>query len=174
MPEATTMTPSSLIARVAAIAVAVAGVTGLALWAHDSSAAPGQFAAPFPGAMSHSAEHVARLSEHINTAAGTTPQQKARIDALFAQAHRDFTPTHARMQDNHALALSLLTQERVDRAALETVRQDSMRTVDEASLRMTKLFGDVAEVLTPAQRKALAALAERHHSGHAGKHGGSR
>lgn len=107
--------------------------------------------------MPDSAEHIARLPEHINAEAGTTPQQKARIDALLEQARRDFEPVHAQMKEDHELAIALLTEDRVDRAELETLRQNHLRMADQASMRATRLVADIADVLTPAQRKALAA-----------------
>jgi periplasmic protein CpxP/Spy len=172
MSENTTMTASSLIARGAAITIAIAGLTGFAFWAHDSAAAQDPFAMHAAGAMPHSAEHIAKLSEHINAEAGTTPQQKAKIDALLEQAGREFEPAHAQLQENHELVISILSQDRIDRAELENVRQDSVRLADQASLRMTQLVADIADVLTPAQRKALAARARQHHTGHMGRHGG--
>jgi periplasmic protein CpxP/Spy len=162
------MTVSSLIARGAAITIAIAGLTGLAFWAHDSAAAQD----PFAGAMPHSAEHIAKLSDHINAEANTTPQQKAKIDVLLERAAREFGPAHAQMQENHKLVISILSQDRIDRAELEDVRQDSIRLADQASLRMTQLVADIADVLTPAQRKALAARIHQHHTGHMGRHGG--
>jgi len=76
------------------------------------------------------------------------------------------------MQENHKLVISILSQDRIDRAELEDVRQDSIRLADQASLRMTQLVADIADVLTPAQRKALAARIHQHHTGHMGRHGG--
>jgi uncharacterized membrane protein len=51
---------------------------------------------------------------------------------------------------------ALLTQDTIDRTALETLRAAQMRVADNLSIRLTQFIADVAETLTPAQRKALA------------------
>jgi Spy/CpxP family protein refolding chaperone len=72
-------------------------------------------------------------------------------------------PLHAQVHGFHAQALALLSQDRVDRAAIEAMRAEHIQAADQASRRIAQLLGDVAEVLTPAQRKALAAhVAEVH------------
>jgi Spy/CpxP family protein refolding chaperone len=61
-------------------------------------------------------------------------------------------------------AIELLTQERVDAAALEALRARQVGLADEASRRFTRALAEAAEVLTPGQRKQLAAhFARRRH-----------
>ena len=49
----------------------------------------------------------------------------------------------------------LLTQPSVDRAAIEALRVEQMALADAASKRFTQALGDVAEVLTPEQRRKI-------------------
>ena len=49
----------------------------------------------------------------------------------------------------------LLTQPTVDRAAIEALRAEQMALADEASKRFAQAVGDVAEVLTPEQRRKI-------------------
>lgn len=65
-------------------------------------------------------------------------------------------------------ALELLAQERVDPAALEALRAKHLQLADQASRRLTRAIAEAADVLTPAQRKELAAhFARRRRWGHA-------
>jgi Spy/CpxP family protein refolding chaperone len=54
-------------------------------------------------------------------------------------------------------AIELLSQDKVDPAALEALRAKQIGLADEASRRLTRAIAEAADVLTPAQRKELAA-----------------
>lgn len=119
------------------------------------------------------ADHLAQFSQHLYTETGATAEQKAQLDPILRQASTDLAALHAQLQDSHAKALQALTQDRVDRDALESARAEHVRLFDLASQRMTRLAADIADVLTPAQRKALADhIAQQHAAGHMGFHGG--
>jgi protein CpxP len=47
---------------------------------------------------------------------------------------------------------------------LETARQAHLQLADQASKRVVQMIGDVGDVLTPTQRKALAAHLEQLHA----------
>ena len=49
----------------------------------------------------------------------------------------------------------LLTQPSIDRAAIEALRVEQIALADAASKRFTQALGDVAEVLTPEQRRKI-------------------
>jgi Spy/CpxP family protein refolding chaperone len=66
-------------------------------------------------------------------------------------------------QDARRQAIDLLARERVDRAALEALRADQLRLAEQASLRFTQALADMADVLTPAQRKQLTERIGRWH-----------
>jgi periplasmic protein CpxP/Spy len=120
------------------------------------------------------ADHVAHMSEHIYAKVGATDAQKAQLDPIFAQAASDLAALHAQFGSGHDQALELLAQNTIDRAALESMRVEHMRFADEASKRMTQLLADIAEALTPAQRRLLVDGIKEHHAGHMGMgfHGG--
>jgi len=61
----------------------------------------------------------------------------------------------------------VLSQDHVDRAALETLRAEQLQLAEQASRRLTQALADVADVLTVAQRKQLAERIGRWH-GHRG------
>ena len=120
------------------------------------------------------ADHVARMSEHVYAKVGATDAQKLALDPIFAQAASDLAALHAGFGNGHDQALELLAKNTIDRAALENARAEHMRLADAASKRMVQMLADVAEALTPAQRRLLVDAIKEHHAGHMGMgfHGG--
>ena len=158
------MKTSTLLKSTATAIVLVAGAMGATLWAHDSLA-QGPFG-PAGHGMSHDGSHLARMAAHIEAAANATPEQKAQIDALVAQASGDLQALHAQGVQLHGQLHAVLTQDRVDRAALESLRFAHIRAADQASQRLTQLVADVADVLTPEQRRATIAKMQGMHGAH--------
>lgn len=153
---------------VLAAVAAFAAVGGAVAAQH--AAADGAMPLASPAAL---ADHLAMFSQHLYTETGATDAQKAQLDPILRQASTDLAALHAQLSDSHGKALQALTQDRVDRDALEAARAEHVRVFDLASQRMAKLAADVADVLTPAQRKALADhIAQQHAAGHMGFHGG--
>jgi periplasmic protein CpxP/Spy len=107
--------------------------------------------------------HVDHVLKHLYVEIDATDAQKAQITPLVQQAVTDLLPMHAQLQAAHAQALQALTQSTVDRSALEAARVAHLQLADQASKRLTQLLGDVDEVLTPAQRAALAAHLQQMH-----------
>jgi protein CpxP len=80
------------------------------------------------------------------------------------QAVNDLLPMHTQLQAAHTQAIEALTQDTVDRTALEAARVAHLQLADQASKRLTQLLADVDEVLTPAQRSALATHLKQMHA----------
>ena len=108
--------------------------------------------------------HVDHVLKHLYVEIDATDAQKAQITPLVQQAVNDLLPMHTQLQAAHAQALQALTQNTVDRSALEAARVAHLQLADQASKRLTQLLGDVDEVLTPAQRTALAAHLKQLHT----------
>jgi periplasmic protein CpxP/Spy len=107
--------------------------------------------------------HVDHVLKHLYVEIDATDAQKAQITPLVKQAVNDLLPMHAQLQAAHTQAIAALTQDTVDRAALEAARVAHLQLADQASKRLTQLLADVDEVLTPAQRTALAAHLQQMH-----------
>ena len=91
-----------------------------------------------------------------------TPEQHAKVQAIVERALGDLYPLRDQHRASRDAALKLLAAESVDRAAAERLRAQQIGLYDQASKRMMQAVLDVAEVLTPAQRDALAKeIAER-------------
>src|ERR1700722_18029704 len=134
---------------------AMAGGTGACGWHHGMMS--GHNAADVSA-------HVDQMLKHLYVEIDATDAQKAQITPLVKQAVNDLLPLHTQLQAAHAQAIQALTQSTVDRTALEAARVAHLQLADQASKRLTQLLGDVDEVLTPAQRTALAAHLKQMHT----------
>jgi len=100
--------------------------------------------------------HVDHMLKHFYVEIDATDAQKAQIEPIVKQAVNDLLPVHSRLQTAHSHAMQALTQATVDRASLEAARSEHLQLAEQTSKRITQLIADVGDVLTPAQRKALA------------------
>ncbi|TLY52756.1 MAG: periplasmic heavy metal sensor [Gammaproteobacteria bacterium] len=169
----TTIPRRRLLGRIAILALAVAGATSAGVWAqaHTANGGPHMMAM---GGMSPAemADHIPKLLEHIYVEVDATPEQKAQLDPILRQAVTDLTAMHTQAHGAHAQAIALLTADKVDRSALETLRASHLQMADQASKRFVQLIADVADILTPAQRKTLAERIAQHHDAQASGHHG--
>ena len=157
-PRRTLFSRMTVVAFVAGLALAggiaaVAGAPGMGGgWHHGMGSGHGD-----------AAEHVDHLLKHLFVEIDATDAQKAQITPLVKQAMADLMPLHAQAQTAHTQAIQALTQDTVDRTALEAARVAHLQLADQASKRLVQLIADVDEVLTPAQRSALAAHLQKMH-----------
>jgi periplasmic protein CpxP/Spy len=108
-------------------------------------------------------EHLDRMLKHLYVEIDATEEQKQRLAPIVKQAAKDLLPLREKASEARKKAAELLTQDSVDRAAIETLRAEQLKLVEQGSRRFTQALADVAEVLTPAQRKELAAHFARRH-----------
>jgi len=143
-------------AALAGSIAAMAAATGMGGFHHGMMSGP------------HSAAdvqaHVDHVLKHLYVEIDATDAQKAQITPLVQQAVSDLLPMHAQLQAAHTQAIEALTQNTVDRTALEAARVAHLQLADQASKRLTQLLADVDEVLTPAQRSSLAAHLKQMHT----------
>jgi protein CpxP len=138
--------------------VGVAAATGMGACGFHHGMTAGSYSAADVSA------HVDHVLKHLYVEIDATDAQKAQITPLVQQAVNDLLPMHVQLQAAHAQAIQALTQTTVDRTALEAARVAHLRLADQASKRLTQLLADVDEVLTPAQRTALAAHLQQMHA----------
>ena len=105
--------------------------------------------------------HIDHVLKHLYVEIDATDAQKAKIGPLVQQAASELLPLHTQLRDAHTRVIQGLTQPTVDRAALEAARESHLQLADQASKRIVQLIGDVGDVLTPAQRNALASHLEQ-------------
>ncbi len=70
-------------------------------------------------------------------------------------------PLRMKMHEARKQGAALLAAETIDRAAIESFRAQQLQMAETASKRFSQALADVAEVLTPAQRKDLARRLEK-------------
>ena len=113
-------------------------------------------------------EHLGRMLKHFYVEIDATEAQRARLDPIVKQAAKDLLPVRERMRDARKQGLAVLTAASVDRNALESLRADQIQAADAASQRLVQALADVADVLTPEQRKNLAERLQRRRGWHHG------
>jgi len=110
-------------------------------------------------------ERVDRMLKHLYVEIDATDEQKQKLTPIVKQAAKDLLPLREKAHTARTQSVALLTGEHIDRAAIEALRAEHLQAADQASRRFAQALGDVAEVLTPAQRKDLAARTEKHRRG---------
>ena len=118
-------------------------------------------------------QRVGRMLKHFYLEIDATEAQKQKLDPIVKQAAKDLLPLRAKMHEARKQGAALLSADTVDRAAIESFRAQQLQLADSASKRFSQALTDVAEVLTPAQRKDLAQRLEKMGPGrHGGMHHG--
>jgi len=112
--------------------------------------------------------HLDRMLKHLYVEIDATEAQKARLDPIVKQAVKDLLPIREKMRSARGRAVELLTADTVDRTAIEALRAEQFAAAEEGSRRISQALADVAEVLTPEQRKEIAQRLERHRGWHRG------
>jgi len=110
-------------------------------------------------------EHLERMLKHLYVEIDATDEQKQKLAPIVKQAAKDLLPLREKMQAARKQAIELLTGDTIDRGAIEALRAEQFQLAEQASRRVVQSLADAAEVLTPAQRKELAARVEKHRSG---------
>jgi Spy/CpxP family protein refolding chaperone len=106
-----------------------------------------------------------RMLKHFYVEIDATEAQKQRLEPIVKRAAKDLLPLRENLHAGRREAIELLSQDRVDPAALEALRAKQLGLAEHASRRLTHAIAEAAEVLTPEQRKGLAARFARRHSG---------
>jgi len=91
-----------------------------------------------------------------------TPDQAARLKAATKAIHGEMGAVHTQFDQAHQQFHALLLAPAIDRAALEKVRAEHIRGIDQASRQMVDRMVEAAEILSPAQRAAIAAKLNAH------------
>jgi periplasmic protein CpxP/Spy len=118
------------------------------------------------GQMGHSPD---AMRQHLYSTLEPSDSQKAKLDPLLQQTTDDFSALHTQLESEHREVMSLLTTDKVDRAALERWRVAQIQQMDRLSKQLVGHMADAADVLTPAQRrKAHDAMAQHQAARQAG------
>jgi Spy/CpxP family protein refolding chaperone len=100
-------------------------------------------------------ERADRAIRHLAIEVDATDEQQDKLRAIVKATVKDLLPMREQAHAARVRARDLLTQETVDRAAIERFRTEQMALADAFSKRIAQALGDAAEVLTAEQRRKL-------------------
>ena len=111
----------------------------------------------FAGAIEAVIEaHADRMIRHVSIEIDATTEQQDKLRAIVRDAVKDLLPVREKVLAARTTARELLTQQTIDRGAIEKLRADQIAIHDAASKRLVQAVADAAEALTPEQRRKLA------------------
>jgi Spy/CpxP family protein refolding chaperone len=113
-----------------------------------------------------------RLVRHLAVEIDATAEQQEKLRGIVKSAVKDILPLRDKARATHEKAHTLLSQPKLDRAAIESFRAEQMALVDTFTKRVAQALGDAAEVLTPEQRKVISDHIERRRGSWRGWHRG--
>ena len=142
---------TGLMAGMAALASA------LSFHAH-AQGGPGFFGGRFGGPVSPAQmeERAERMLKHLYVELDATPDQQQKIAPIVKGLMKELAPLRGQMMETRKQAMGIMSADSIDRAAIERMRAERVQRMDDVSKRMTQAMADVAEILTPAQRKKFA------------------
>ncbi len=98
---------------------------------------------------------IARMVKHAAIEIDATQEQQERITALVTAVAKDLKPVHDQMRATGEEIHDLLLADTIDRTALEELRAERLAEAERISKNLVSALADVAEVLSPEQRKML-------------------
>jgi periplasmic protein CpxP/Spy len=102
-----------------------------------------------------------RMVDRALWSVDATREQRDKVTAIFEKATDDVFAMRQQHLDGRRQIREALTAQTVDRARIDTLRNDQLKLADAASKRITDALADAAEVLTPDQRTQLGRRIER-------------
>jgi periplasmic protein CpxP/Spy len=99
--------------------------------------------------------HADRMIRHLSIEIDATAEQQDKLRAIVRGAVKDLLPVREKMLAARATARELLTQQTIDRAAIEKFRADQIAIHDATSKRLVQAVADAADALTAEQRRKI-------------------
>ncbi|HEY9192930.1 MAG TPA: Spy/CpxP family protein refolding chaperone [Methyloversatilis sp.] len=125
-----------------------------------------------PGQMDQRME---RMIERVFTRVGASEQQKARAREIVKASSAEMASLSKGHDDGRQEMIALLSADTIDRDRLEQHRAAHHAQMEQMSKVMTRTLADLAEVLTPEQRREAAKMfAQMHEEGRHGRPGNRR
>ncbi len=115
---------------------------------------------------------IERMVKHVAIEIDATQEQQEKITALVTAAAKDLKPVHDRMRATGKEIHGLLLADTIDRTALERLRAERLADAERISKNLVSALADVAEVLSPEQRKVLDERVKQFRSMRRGWHRG--
>ncbi len=115
---------------------------------------------------------IERMVKHAAIEIDATQEQQEKITALVTAVATDLKPVHDQMRATGKEIRDLLLADTIDRTALEELRAERLAEAERISKNLVSALADVAEVLSPEQRKVLSERIEQFRAMRRGWHRG--
>ncbi len=116
------------------------------------------------------ADRASKVAMHMLDDVDASDEQRAQVKGIIETHSATLNSLRESGRKLHEETRALLSAPTIDRSAIENLRQQKIASMDQTSREMTTMLADIAEVLTPEQRKQLAENMqkrfERHHDRH--------
>lgn len=150
----------TLLASLAAVG-ALSGLLALNLPAHaeDRDGRPPRHGMAHEHGPKDMGKRMERKVDSLFSRVGASDEQKARARGIVRSANEEMIKLRenaGKPGERHERMLQLLTADTLDRDSIEQERAARQSRMDQVSRLMTRTAVDLAEVLTPAQRKEAA------------------
>jgi Spy/CpxP family protein refolding chaperone len=116
--------------------------------------------------------HIERMVKHAAIEIDATQEQQEKITALITAVAKDLKPVHDQLRTTKKEIHDLLLADTIDRTALEKLRAERLAEAELISKNLINALADVAEVLSPEQRKLFDERIEQFRSLRRGWHRG--
>ena len=117
-------------------------------------------------------QHIEKRVDRALTGTDATADQKKKVSTIIEQAFTDMKPLHDKRVENRKAMAEAMQAPTIDKAKIESLRQEQMKTADAGSKRFTQALTDAGDVLSVQQRQAFfKKWSERGEHGHHGKRG---
>ena len=112
-------------------------------------------------------QHIEKRVDKALTGTDATADQKKKVSTIIEQAFTDMKPLHDKRVENRKAMADAMQAPTIDKAKIETLRQEQMKVSDAGSKRFTQALTDAGDVLNAQQRQAFfkkwSDRGERHH-----------
>jgi protein CpxP len=102
------------------------------------------------------ADRMEYMVKRMFSSVKASEEQKTQAGAIVRRALADLRPVQEKLREGRRTAIELLSRPSIDRRAIEAQRAEQLKLHEALSRRTTQALADLAEVLTPDQRAALA------------------
>jgi Spy/CpxP family protein refolding chaperone len=128
-------------------------------WCHDGHA---NFILGKPIDSAQLGKMAEKRIEHMLSGVDASKEQQTKANEIVKKSVLNGVPLAEQMRDNQQKILTLLNAKEIDKSAIEQLRGEQVKTMDEISKQMTQTILAIAELLTPEQRAKLSDNMTKH------------
>jgi Spy/CpxP family protein refolding chaperone len=100
-------------------------------------------------------QRIEKRVDRALTGTDATAEQKQKVSTIIEQAYADMKPLHDKRVENRKAMADAMQAQTIDKAKIETLRQEQMKVSDQGSKRFTQALTDAGDVLSVQQRQAF-------------------